>query len=194
MTQRPPIVLASSSAHRRDLLRRLLPSFDYVAPAVDESAEPREAPDALARRLGELKARSVAAGRPEAIVIGGDQVPVLDGKPLKKPGDRNNAIRQLTACSGRTVRFLTAVTVIAPGRRAEHGLDNTIVRFRTLNPATIERYIDAERPFDCAGSFKAEGLGIALFESIETSDPTALQGLPLIWLTACLNRFGIDLP
>ncbi len=148
----------------------------------------------MAARLAGLKARHCASSRPEAIVIGSDQVPVLNDRVLRKPGNRERAIRQLSECSERAVEFLTAVAVIGPGGHEETHLDQTLVRFRRLSPEVIERYVDAERPFDCSGSFRAEGLGIALFESIESCDPTALEGLPLIWLAGCLNRFGIPLP
>jgi len=148
----------------------------------------------MAQRLAQLKARACAAGRPEAIVIGSDQVPSLGGDILRKPANRDGAIRQLTACSARSVAFLTAVTVLGPDAREEHFVDETVVCFRALRPDEIERYVDAEQPFDCAGSFKVEGLGIALFDRVESLDPTALQGLPLIRLAACLTRFGIPLP
>ena len=135
-----------------------------------------------------------AADRPEAVVIGSDQVPSLEGAILRKPGDRDRAIEQLGACSGQAVVFRTAVTVVAPNHREESFVDETVVRFRALAQDEIERYVDAEQPFDCAGSFKVEGLGITLFNSVESTDPTALQGLPLIRLAACLNRCGIRLP
>lgn len=194
MTTQPPVLLASSSVYRRDLLARILPSFETAVPDVDETARAGEPADVMAARLADLKARRCAADRPEAIVIGSDQVPVLDDHMLRKPGNRHRAIRQLSECSERAVVFLTAVAVIGPGGRAETHLDQTIVRFRRLSAEEIERYVDAEQPFDCAGSFRAESLGIALFESIESRDPTALQGLPLIWLAGCLSRFGIPLP
>jgi len=194
MTTPPPVVLASTSVYRRDLLQRLLPAFACVSPKIDERKLPGEIPASMATRLAGLKAGYCAALRPEAIIIGGDQVPVLNGHVLRKPGVRDLAIGQLSDCSGRAVEFLTAVTVIGPGGREESHLDRTVVSFRELSRAEIERYVDAEQPLDCAGSFKVEGLGIALFDRVETRDPTALQGLPLIWLAACLNRFGVALP
>lgn len=194
MTTTPPVILASSSVYRRELLSRILPGFESISPGIDESTEPGEAPADMAMRLGRQKARACAARRPDAIVIGSDQAPSLDGEVLRKPGDRNGAVGQLAACSGRSVEFLTAVTVIGPDGREESFLDKTVVRFRELGRDEIERYVDAELPFDCAGSFKIEGLGVTLFESVESLDPTALQGLPLIWLAGCLNRFGIRLP
>lgn len=194
MTTRPPVILASSSPYRRDLLKRILPAFECVSPSVDEVAGAGEAPAAMAKRLAQLKARECAASQPEAIVIGSDQVPSLDGDILRKPANRGGAIGQLTACSSHAVVFLTAVTVIGPDDREESFVDETVVRFRALSTEEIERYVDAEQPFDCAGSFKVEGLGIALFDSVKSLDPTALQGLPLIWLAGCLKRFGIPLP
>jgi len=194
MTTRPPVILASSSAYRRDLLARILPTFECVSPGVDEVAGAGEAPAAMAKRLAQLKAQDCAARRPDAIVIGSDQVPSLDGHILRKPGDRAGTIRQLTECSSRAVVFLTAVTVIGPGDHEESFVDETVVRFRALSADEIERYVDAEQPFDCAGGFKVEGLGITLFDNVESLDPTALQGLPLIWLAGCLNRRGIPLP
>lgn len=194
MTAQPPVLLASSSVYRRELLARLLPAFETAVPDVDETPRTGETPDAMAARLAGLKARHCAAGRPDSIVIGSDQVPVLSDRVLRKPGSRERAVQQLSECSERAVEFLTAVAVIGPGGREETHLDQTLVRFRRLSAEEIERYVDAERPFDCAGSFRAEGLGIALFESIESRDPTALQGLPLIWLAGCLNRFGLPVP
>lgn len=194
MITSPPVVLASTSVYRRELLQRILPAFECSSPNVDETAASDESPRALAARLADLKARSGAASHPAAIVIGSDQVPALGDRVLRKPGDRDGAIRQLTACSSRAVEFLTAVTVIGPGGGAESFVDRTVVRFRALSAAEIERYVDAEQPFDCAGSFKVEGLGITLFDSVESEDPTALQGLPLIRLAGCLNRLGVQLP
>lgn len=194
MTAHPPVVLASSSVYRRDLLRRVLTRFECASPAVPEDAELGELPQLMALRLAELKARACAATRPDAIVIGSDQVPTLDGRILRKPEDRERAILQLKECSSQAVRFLTAVVVLSPSAGAERHVDETVVRFRALNDDEIERYVDAEQPFDCAGSFKVEGLGIALFERIESQDPTALQGLPMIWLSGCLNRLGVSVP
>lgn len=194
MTRHPPVVLASSSVYRRDLLRRVLKDFECISTDVPEDAEAGELPQLMALRLAELKARAGAAVRPEAIVIGSDQVPTIDGRILRKPGDRERAARQLRECSSQAVRFLTAVVVLSPGAEPERHVDETIVIFRSLNDDEITRYVDAEQPFDCAGSFKVEGLGIALFDRIESRDPTALQGLPMIWLSSCLNRLGIQLP
>jgi septum formation protein len=194
MNASPPVILASSSVYRRELLQRILPDFAVSAPDVDESTIDGESPEDMARRLADLKAQAVAAQRPGTIVIGSDQVPTLDNRVLRKPGNRERALRQLGECSDRAVTFLTAVTVLGPdGQEARH-IDRTLVHFRMLQPDEIERYVDAEQPFDCAGSFRVEGLGITLFRRIESSDPTGLQGLPLIWLSSCLNRCGIALP
>lgn len=188
-----PLVLASTSRYRRELLDRLRLPFDTARPDVDESPLPAETPEALAVRLAEAKARAIARARPEAWVIGSDQVADLDGAPLGKSGTHARAIAQLQAMSGRAIAFRTAVCVVR-GERALAALDTTVVRFRTLSAEEIERYVGAEQPFDCAGSFKSESLGIALFEAIETRDPTALVGLPLIATAGLLRRAGYALP
>lgn len=188
-----PLVLGSTSLYRRELLERLGLPFDCARPDVDETPLPGEAPDAITRRLADAKARTVAVGRPEAWVIGSDQLAELDGRPLGKPGGREGALVQLAAMSGRAVVFHTAVCVHGPtGSWLE--CDRTVVRFRTLGGDEIERYVDAEKPFDCAGSFKSEGRGITLFDAIETRDPTALIGLPLIATARLLRRAGYALP
>ncbi len=189
-----PVILASSSAHRRSLLQRLLADFQCISPRVDESRRPGEAIAALADRLALSKAQAVATTRPEALVIGGDQVAALDGEALGKPGSEARARAQLAACAGREVVFHTAVCVIAPGGRVEHQHDLTRVRFRALDAAEIHRYVAREQPMDSAGAFRCEGLGIALFEFIDSRDPTALIGLPLIWLSGALRRAGIAVP
>lgn len=189
----PRLVLASTSPYRRALLARLRLPFDCAAPAVDEAALPDEPPPALALRLAAAKAATVAAAHPGACVLGSDQVAELDGVALGKPGGRAAAIAQLTAMSGRAVVFHTAVALHAPGA-ADARLDRTTVRFRRLDAAAIARYADAEEPWDCAGSFRCEGLGIALFDAIETVDPTALVGLPLIATAALLREAGFALP
>lgn len=189
-----PLVLASTSPYRRELLARLRLPFTVERPEVDESPRPGEAPAALAARLAEAKARAVAARRPEAWVIGSDQVAELDGRPLGKPGDRVTALAQLERAAGRSVPFHTAACVVGPGGTAFPILDRTEVRFRVLARAELERYVDAEQPFDCAGAFKCEGLGITLFEAIRSDDPTALVGLPLIALAAALRTAGYALP
>ncbi|HEU0153090.1 MAG TPA: nucleoside triphosphate pyrophosphatase [Arenimonas sp.] len=189
-----PLVLASTSRYRRELLARLGLPFTVDRPDVDESPRPGEAPAALARRLAEAKARDVAARHPGAWVLGSDQVADRDGQPLGKPGDRDTAHRQLAAASGREVQFHTAFCLVRDDAPALDGLDLTRVRFRVLDDAAILRYLDAEQPYDCAGSFKCEGLGISLFEAIENRDPTALVGLPLIAVAQALRRAGYRLP
>ena len=187
------LVLASTSRYRRELLGRLALDFDAAAPGVDETARAGESPRSLAVRLARDKARAVAARTPQAVVIGSDQVADLDGAALGKPGTAERAFGQLRACSGREVVFHTAVCVAAPGCEIEF-LDRTVVRFRQLSDAEIARYLEREQPFDCAGSFKSEGLGAALFESIRNDDPTALIGLPLIALARALRELGFALP
>lgn len=191
------IVLASTSSYRADLLRRLLPEFRQCPPGVDEHARPGETPRALARRLAIDKAQAVALEAPGAVIIGSDQVAELGGRALGKPGDSDTACRQLAACSGRMVQFHTSVCVIDTRDETSHTQsfdDCTRVQFRKLDAATIARYVARERPLDCAGSFKCEGLGISLFESIRSEDPTALVGLPLIGLARALRKCGLPVP
>lgn len=187
------LILASTSAYRRQLLQRLRLPFECARPEVEEAALPGERPADLARRLARAKASAVAARHRHAWVIGSDQVADLDGRVLGKPGHRAAAIAQLTTMSGRTLDFHTAVC-LCRGDQVVDAADLTRVRLRGLATEEIERYVDAEQPFDCAGSFKCEGLGIALFEAIETRDPTALVGLPLIALGAMLRQAGFALP
>lgn len=188
------IVLASQSAYRRELLGRLLPEFGTLAPQVDETRQPGEPPRELATRLACLKAAAGQRVHPDAIVIGSDQVASLDGEALGKPGTPERAIAQLLHCSGRHVEFHTAVCILGPGASPElvH-VDSTRVRFRTLTRDEAERYVAADQPLDCAGSFKAEKRGVLLLESIESLDPTAIQGLPLIWLGHALILRGVPL-
>ena len=190
MTPNPPLLLASTSPHRRALLVRLGLAFECHAPGIDEDELPGEAPPARAARLALAKARAVAAAFPGAIVIGSDQVASLGASLLHKPGDRETCRRQLMAMAGQTVRFDTALAVVQDDLVLEH-LDLTLVQFRQLDPAAIESYMDREPSFDCAGGFKCEGLGVTLFESIESRDPTALVGLPLIAVCAALRRLGV---
>lgn len=189
------LILASTSSYRRALLARLGLPFDVAAPGVDETPLARESPPALALRLAAAKADAVAHAHPEAVVIGSDQVAALGEATLGKPGTRDRAISQLRASRGHEVVFHTAMRVAqqASGRRSDW-VDVTRVRFRDLADDEIERYLDAERPYDCAGSFKCEGLGACLFESIDNRDPTALIGLPLIALARTLREFGYALP
>jgi septum formation protein len=185
------LILASTSKYRRELLARLGMPFDAAAPGVDETALAGEAPAELAARLAAAKARSVRAA--DAVVIGSDQVASLDGVVLRKPGEPATALRQLERAQGTTVLFHTAVTVLDTASGAEWShVDLTQVRFARLPTAALERYLEIDEPFDCAGSFKSEGLGVALFERIESTDPTALIGLPLIWLAATLRSAGLD--
>jgi len=187
------LVLASTSPYRRELLARLRWPFDIVAPQVDERAGDGEAPAETAVRLALAKADAVAAGDVEAVVIGSDQVADLAGRAIGKPGDHERARAQLVAMRGRTVVFHTAVAVVcrASGFRAAERVPVT-VRFRDLSDGEIERYLRAETPYDCAGSAKIETLGIALVASVDSSDPTALIGLPLIRTCELLRAAGID--
>jgi len=189
----PALVLASTSRYRRDLLERLGLPFDCARPQVDETAEGDEAPLALAARLASAKAAEVAARHPGSWVIGSDQVADLNGQPLGKPGTVEAACAQLAAMSGQTVRFHTAISLIRDGESLS-AMDTTQVRFRALQAPEIARYVAIEQPLDCAGSFKCEGLGISLFEAIDSRDPTALIGLPLIELCGLLRRAGFAVP
>lgn len=189
------LVLASTSRYRRELLARLALPFETAAPDVDEIPRAGEAPRELALRLALEKAQAVAARKPQAIVIGSDQVADLHGQPLGKPGTHERAAAQLARMSGQTVLFHTAVAVVQASRGfAQSSLATVTVRFRALDAATIERYLLAEQPYDCAGSAKSEGLGIALLQAIESDDPTALIGLPLIRTAQLLRAAGLTLP
>jgi septum formation protein len=189
------LFLASTSIYRRELLARLGVPFEIAAPRVDETPLKRESPAAMVRRLARLKAQAIATLQPKAWVIGSDQAAACGRQILGKPLNKARCMEQLQACSGRRVRFLTAVALanVASGRTFET-LDTTWVKFRRLDAGTIERYVEREQPFDCAGGFKSEGLGIALFESIESRDPTGLVGLPLISLCKLLRRAGFTVP
>jgi septum formation protein len=189
------LILASSSRYRRALLERLGLPFDCVAPAADETRLPGEPAAEMAARLARVKAEAVAARYPEAIVIGSDQVALRGTDVLGKPGTVERAREQLRASSGREVVFLTAVHVIdGMAGRAESHVDRTVVKFRELSDAEIDRYIERDQPLDCAGGFKAESLGIALFDRIESIDPTGLTGLPLSWLCGALRRARVQIP
>lgn len=189
----PPLILASTSRYRRELLERLRLPFDVRSPQVDETPRPGEAPAALAQRLAMAKAQAVATLAPDAVVVGSDQVADLDGQPVGKPGDHARAVQQLRAMSGQRVVFQTAVAVVhAASGFAEGALAAVTVRFRRLSDAEIEHYLRLDEPYDCAGSAKSETLGIALLEAIESDDPTALVGLPLIRTCALLRAAGID--
>ncbi|MGQ0587340.1 MAG: Maf family protein [Gammaproteobacteria bacterium] len=188
-----PLILASTSKYRAELLKRLAVPFEAVAPGTDETPRPGETPANLAQRLARAKAQDVAARHAGRWVLGSDQVPSFDGRVLEQPGNREAGLAQLLACSGKSVVFFTAVALIA-GDRALELLDTTIVRFRPLTAAEAERYLDLEPAYDCAGTFKVEGLGISLFEAVETRDPTALIGLPLIAVRRLLAEAGYPLP
>lgn len=192
MDDRRRLVLASTSAYRRSLLERLGLPFDCAAPGVDESPRDGEAPAETARRLAQAKAAAVAARFPDALIIGSDQVASLGALRLEKPGNHANAVRQLQALSGRTAQFDTAVCVLDAARgTARSRLVPCRVTFRPLSDGVIQAYLRREQPYDCAGSAKSEGLGIALIERMETDDPTALIGLPLIALTELLAAAGL---
>lgn len=190
--QRRTLVLGSTSPYRRELLQRLGLSFEVDSPDIVETRLPDEDAQALVRRLAEAKARAVGTNWADALVIGSDQVAVLGEAILGKPGDRDRAIEQLRAASGKRVRFLTGLCVLdtASGDADVEVVPFDVV-FRELDGARIQSYVDRERPFHCAGSFKSEGLGIALFEALEGSDPSALIGLPLIRLTRLLEKHGL---
>jgi len=193
MPAQRPLILGSSSRYRRELLQRLRLPFSVESPDLDESALPAEAPAALAQRLALAKAHAVAARHPDAVVIGSDQVADLDGEPIGKPGTHERAVAQLLRLRGRTVVFQTAVAVVCHATGyAGTALAPVTVRFRALTDAEIEHYLRTEEPYDCAGSAKCETLGIALLDAIDSDDPTALVGLPLIRTCALLRAAGID--
>lgn len=189
------LVLASSSAYRRELLARLRVPFEVAAPNVDEAPLAGEVPRSTALRLAETKARAVAETYRQALVVGSDQVAVLDASPVGKPGNYESALAQLTAMSGRTVTFHTALCLL-DARTGACEIEEVPTRVQ-LRPYTVEqarRYLAAEPAFDCAGSAKIESLGIALTERVESEDPTALIGLPLIALVTMLKRYGVEVP
>jgi septum formation protein len=189
-----PLVLGSTSRYRRELLQRLNLPFEVCAPDVDETPRKDETTVELARRLALAKARAVAAKFPQAVVIGSDQVADLNGEPLGKPGTHEKAVLQLRRMSGQVVMFQTALAVVCLESGFE-ALDLAAVRvkFRPLSDDAIEQYLRTEQPYDCAGSAKSEGLGIALLESIDNDDPTALVGLPLIRTSQLLRQAGLPL-
>lgn len=190
-----PLVLASSSPYRRELLARLRQPFTWSAPAIDETPRPRESAEALVRRLAEAKARALADLRPNHLIIGSDQVAVLGEQILGKPQGFARAKGQLLAASGTSVTFLTGLALL--NSASGHCQVDTIpftVHFRELNEEQITRYLEAEQPYDCAGSFKAEGLGVSLFRATEGEDATSLIGLPLIRLVSMLSEEGLPIP
>lgn len=191
----PRILLASSSRYRQGLLNRFLDDYGTLSPDVDETAQPGEAPRQLAARLARDKAEAVSSANRDAIIIGADQLAVLGDMVLGKPGDHQRAVEQLLAATGQAVHFLTAVCVLDPvGRRRYEHIDETIVRFRRFDRRLADAYLRHDEPYDCAGSFRIEGAGFVLFESVSTDDPTALIGLPMIWLAGTLRELGCLLP
>ena len=192
-TRLPRLILASTSRYRRDLLNRLRLPFDVQAPGVDETPHPGEAPAALAQRLALEKARAVAARHPQDVVIGSDQVADLAGEPLGKPGDHARAVAQLQRMSGQRVVFQTALAVVRQDTGFEAvDLAAVSVTFRTLSDTEIETYLRLDQPYDCAGSARSESLGVALLSAIDSDDPTALVGLPLIRTCALLRAAGLN--
>ena len=191
----PKIVLASGSRYRQNLLDRFLSDYETVVPGVDETALVDEQPTELASRLAKIKAEAAASSMHDALIIGADQLAVLDDNVLGKPGDHHKAVEQLLVATGKTVTFLTAVCVLDPvtRRRFEH-TDKTSVQFRQFDRRLADSYLRHDEPYDCAGSFKIEGAGFVLFESVTTDDPTALIGLPMIWLAGTLRELGYLLP
>lgn len=189
-----PLVLASTSPYRRELLGRLHLPFTVASPGVDEAERPDELPRARAQRLAIAKAQAVARSHKDAVVVGSDQVAALGSRILDKPGTPEAARAQLAALAGQRAEFHTACAVVAPGGAQAVHVDLTIVRIRALSAREIERYVDIERPLDCAGGFKVEALGISLFDAVESADPTALVGLPLIWLAGALRDAGYAIP
>ena len=188
------LILGSTSRYRKELLSRLGIPFEVAAPEVDETPQLNEAPKDLACRLALAKARAVASKHPDAVVIGSDQVADLEGEPLGKPGNHTNAVKQLQRMRGKTVIFQTALSVICVATGFEQtDLASVKVTFRDLTDAEIESYLKAEEPYDCAGSAKSEGLGIALLAAIDNDDPTALVGLPLIRTCNMLRAAGVKL-
>jgi septum formation protein len=195
LSRPPKLVLASTSRYRRALLERYGVAFEAISPGVDETRLPNEEPIELAHRLARLKAEAVAARCPRSLVIGSDQLAACGRQVLGKPENEERCRDQLQLMSGQRVDFYTAVHVIDT-EKPEHQahLDVTTVQFRRLSNAEIQRYVARDKPFDCAGGFKVEGLGITMFERIDSQDPTALIGLPLIWLAGALRRGGVLLP
>ena len=191
----PRIVLASSSKYRRSLLDRLRLDYSCQSPNIDESPHEGEPPTVLCQRLAREKAQAIADTCDHHWIIGSDQVAALGNKLLGKPGNMARAIEQLSACSGNSLSFHTAVCLLdTASGNSQTAMDTTTVSFRQLTGTEIETYLTAEQPFDCAGSFKVEGLGISLFEEVNSRDPSALMGLPLISLVSMFRKWGINLP
>ena len=187
----PAIILASASAYRRGLLDRFLDSYETVSPDIDESNVLQLSPKELAQHLAREKAETVSMNARSSLIIGADQLAVLDGQVLGKPGNHQKAVEQLLAASGQSVVFLTAVCILDPvGRARYEHVDETKVQFRQFDRRLAESYLRHDEPYDCAGSFKIEGAGFVLFESVRTDDPTALIGLPMIWVSDVLLELG----
>jgi septum formation protein len=191
----PTIFLASSSLYRRGLLDRFLDNYETITPDVDESNDQGLAPPEFATYLARKKAEAIVKNARQALIIGADQLAVLDDQVLGKPGDHQKAVEQLLAASGKAVTFLTAVCILDPiGRTRFEHTDRTTVRFRQFDRRLAEAYLRHDKPYDCAGSFKLEGAGFVLFDSVQTDDPTALIGLPMIWVADRLLQLGYLLP
>lgn len=191
----PALILASRSPYRRELLTRLSLAFDCASPDIDESPLPQETVAALVGRLSLAKAQALAARYPQHLIIGSDQAASLNGRIMGKPLSHARAMAQLEAASGQTVRFYTGLCLLNTFTgQAQQAVETVDVNFRPLSSAEIERYLRREQPYDCAGSFKCEGLGVSLFESLEGRDPNSLIGLPLIRLCAMLRAEGLQLP
>lgn len=190
---KPKILLASSSTYRRQLLQKLGLDFEWASPEIDESRRPEESPIQLVHRLAETKARRLAISYPDHLIIGSDQVASIDNQILGKPHTHINAFTQLTSFRQREVTFITGLCLFNPAaNRTQTSVETYKVRFRNLSDEQIENYLQREQPYDCAGSFKSEGLGICLFEQFEGSDPNTLIGLPLIALVKMLAKEGVD--
>lgn len=191
----PAIFLASSSLYRRGLLDRFLDEYQAISPDIDESNDQGLDPQSLVSHLARKKAEAVSSNARNALVIGADQLAILDDVILGKPGNHQKAVEQLLAASGKTVTFLTAVCILDPvGRARYEHVDNTTVRFRSFDRRLAEAYLRHDEPYDCAGSFKLEGAGFVLFESVNAEDPTALIGLPMIWVAGRLLQLGYLIP
>lgn len=191
----PAIFLASSSPYRRGLLDRFLDEYQTISPDIDESNKSGLSPKNLAAHLARKKAEAVSINARDALVIGADQLAVLDDLVLGKPGNHQKAVEQLLAASGKKVTFLTAVCILDPvGRTRFEHVDKTTVRFRNFDRRLADAYLHHDQPYDCAGSFKIEGAGFVLFESVKTDDPTALIGLPMIWVADRLLQLGYLTP
>jgi septum formation protein len=190
-----PVVLASSSSYRRKLLNRLLDNFVTIPPNVDESNDGTELPEHFTKRLARQKAETVSISHYDSLIIGADQIAVLDDQIIGKPNDHQSAIEQLLAASGKSLQFLTTVCVLEPVGQMQHEhIDRTTVLFQKFDLKLAEAYLKHDKPYDCTGSFKIEGAGFVLFESVQTNDPTALIGLPMIWLAGTLRKLGYLLP